>query len=187
MSDLPPPPPPPPPGPYGAQPPTQRALPHPAELLDRFLARLIDGVGFAVVYAILYAIFAGLFLTGYRHSLGEVLLFSIFLNILSVAVYIGYYAYFESTSGATVGKQLMKLKVVAPDGVTTPTMEQAVKRNSFYALSLIGIVPFIGVFFGPLITLAAYIFIAVTINNDTVRRHGWHDEFAGGTTVLKVG
>ena len=29
--------------------------------------------------------------------------------------------------------------------------------------------------------------IAVSINNDTVRRQGWHDQFAGGTYVLKVG
>ncbi len=29
--------------------------------------------------------------------------------------------------------------------------------------------------------------IAVGINSDTVRRQGWHDHFAGGTYVLKVG
>lgn len=186
MSDYPPPPPPP-PGQYGGQPPATRTVPYPAELLDRFLARLIDGVGFGVVYGILYAIFGSLFLHGYHHSLGEILLFAIFLNVLWTALYIGYYAYFESTQGATFGKQLMKLKVVGPDGVSNPTMEQGVRRNAFEALNLLAIVPVIGTFFGPLLSLAAVIYIAVTINNDTVRRHGWHDEFAGGTTVLKIG
>lgn len=188
MSDLPPPPPPPPPGPMGGPPPPpQLGLPRPAELFDRFLARLIDGVGFLIVYGILYGILASIFLRGYSSSVGEILLFAIFLNILGTMVYIGYYAYFESTKGATFGKQLMKLKVVGPDGVNHPTMEQAVKRNAFQAISLIGIIPFIGRFFGPLLSLAAVIFIAVGINNDTVARRGWHDNFAGGTTVLKIG
>ena len=65
-------------------------------------------------------------------------------------------------------------------------MQQAIMRSSFQALGLIGIVPIVGAFFGPLISLAAVIFIAVTINNDTVNRQGWHDHFAGGTKVLKV-
>jgi hypothetical protein len=29
--------------------------------------------------------------------------------------------------------------------------------------------------------------IMVTINNDNTTRHGWHDNFAGGTTVVRVG
>ena len=171
----------------GSPPPPQAGLPHPAGLLDRFLARLIDGVGFFVVYFILSAIFSTIFLQDFNNSVGEILLFSIFLNIASTAVYIGYYAYFESTKGATIGKQLMKLKVVGPDGVNHPTMEQAVKRNAFQAIGLIGIVPFIGRFFGPLLSLAAVILIAVGISNDTITRRGWHDTFAGGTTVLKIG
>ena len=31
------------------------------------------------------------------------------------------------------------------------------------------------------------IMIAVGINSDTVDRQGWHDKFAGGTRVLKIG
>ncbi len=29
--------------------------------------------------------------------------------------------------------------------------------------------------------------IAVGINTDTLRRQAWHDKFAGGTQVLKIG
>ena len=34
---------------------------------------------------------------------------------------------------------------------------------------------------------APVIMIAVGINNDTVNRQAWHDNFAGGTRVVKVG
>lgn len=185
----PPPPPPPPPGPYGGAPPPPAGpprVPRPAELLDRFLARLIDGVGFAVVFTILSVAFAGIFYSGFSNTRGEIFLVALFVQVISVAVYLGYYGYFESTQGATFGKQIMKLKVIGPDGESNPTMQQAIMRSSFQALGLIGIVPIVGAFFGPLISLAAVIFIAVTINNDTVNRQGWHDHFAGGTKVLKV-
>ena len=82
---------------------------------------------------------------------------------------------------------LMKLKVVGPDGVSLPTREQAVRRNIWLAVPVVFIVPFIGPLLGGVAILIAEIMAAVTINNDTVNRHGWHDEFAGGTTVLKVG
>ncbi|CAN5296722.1 RDD family protein [soil metagenome] len=155
--------------------------------MDRFLARLIDGVGFVIVYFILFAIFGAIFYQGFYNSRGEIFLVALFTQVFSVAIYLGYYGYLESTQGASFGKQIMKLKVVGPDGVSNPTMQQAVMRSSFEALSLISIVPFVGFFLGPLISLAAFIFIAVTINNDTVNRQGWHDTFAGGTKVLKIG
>lgn len=185
-----PPPPPPPPGSYGGAPPPPPGPgtgARPGELLDRFLARLIDGIGFAVVFFVLGLIFASIFYSGFTNSTGEVFLYTLFVQVISVAVYLGYYAYFESTKGATIGKQVMKLKVVGPDGASLPTMQQALMRSSFQALSLISIVPIIGAFLGPLASLAAVIFIAVTISNDSVNRRGWHDNFAGGTQVLKIG
>lgn len=190
MSETPPPPPPPPPGPHGGPPPPPpgpASGPRPAELVDRFLARLIDGIGFGIVFGILYGILAAVFYDGFYNSRAEIFIFTLFLQVISVAVYLGYYGYFESRQGATFGKQLIKLKVVGPDGVSNPTMQQALMRSSFQALGLITIVPFVGAFLGPLASLAAVIFIAVTINNDTVNRQGWHDQFAGGTKVLKIG
>ena len=48
-------------------------------------------------------------------------------------------------------------------------------------------VPVVGPAVGALTELAAVIMIAVGINNDTVSRQAWHDNFAGGTRVVKIG
>ena len=44
----------------------------------------------------------------------------------TAVLYVGYFAFFESYRGQTIGKQVMKLKVFGPDGASNPTMEQAV-------------------------------------------------------------
>lgn len=164
---------------YGAAPPPGGL--RPGELLDRFLARLIDGVLLAVVYAILGVfLFTGVFLTNTSGFVATTIT-SVFLTALQL----GYFALMESNQGQTVGKMVMKLKVVGPDG-QNPTMEQALRRNIWLALSLLGIVPIIGSLVGGLAQLAAVIMIAVGINNDTVNRQAWHDQFAGGTRVLKL-
>jgi uncharacterized RDD family membrane protein YckC len=187
MTEQPPPPPPPPtPGPMGGPPPTP-GVPRPGELLDRFLARLIDSVLLAIVFGVVQAIFTGIFISGITTSVGEYLLAWIFIAIITVAASIAYFAFLESNQGATLGKQLLKLKVVGPDGVSNPTMEQAVRRNAFYGIQLAFIVPIIGWIVGWLGYVLAVIMIAVGINNDTVARQGWHDKFAGGTRVMKVG
>jgi uncharacterized RDD family membrane protein YckC len=97
--------------------------------------------------------------------------------IVTSAITIGYFAFMESNSGQTVGKMLIGLKTVGPDG-NKPTMEQALKRNAWYALYIIPIL-------GWLAQIAAAIYIAVTINNSPTRT-GWHDTFAGGTKVIKT-
>jgi uncharacterized RDD family membrane protein YckC len=177
------PPPPTNPGTYPPPPPAGAAAPapgapgaaygpgQPGSLLDRFLARLIDGIIVGVVYVIIYAILASM--TSY--------FLTVFLSGIAGAVlYIGYFGYMESNRGQTIGKQVMKLKTVGPDGQSNPTMNEAVKRNIWYAFE---IVPFIG----GLAVLASVILIAVNINSDTVNRQHWFDKFAGGTRVLKIG
>jgi uncharacterized RDD family membrane protein YckC len=186
MSEQPPQPPPPPPAPGPAAGAPAPGVPRPGELLDRFLARLIDGVLLGIVFAVVQAIFVGIFISG-STQVGEYVLAWLFISVITVAVSIGYFAFMESSNGATLGKILLKLKVVGPDGTSNPTMEQAVRRNAFYAIQLAYIVPIVGWIFGPLVMLAAVIMIAVTINNDPVNRQGWHDRFAGGTRVFKVG
>ncbi len=94
------------------------------------------------------------------------------------AVTVAYFAMMESSRGQAVGKMMMKLKTLGPDG-ENPSLEMAVKRNIWYALS---IVPVLGV----LAQLAATIYIAVTISQ-SVTNTGWHDTFAGGTRVVKIG
>ena len=100
-------------------------------------------------------------------------------GIVSAALYLGYFAFMESTRGQTIGKQVMKLKVVGPDGNQNPTTNEAVKRNIW---NVFQVVPCIG----SLAALASVILIAVGINSDPRRQH-WFDKFAGGTQVLKIG
>ena len=85
----------------------------------------------------------------------------------------------DSNRGQTIGKQVMKLKVVGPDGHSNPTMNESIKRNLWYAF---GIVPCIG----SLAEIVSIILIAVNINSDPQRQH-WFDKFAGGTQVIKIG
>lgn len=153
----------------------------PADLGVRFLARLIDSI---LVSVVTFWIIVGLFVpalftnaaTGYNFF-GGFTLSSIVASLLTAAVIIGYFAFMESRTGQTVGKMLIGLKTVGPDG-NPPSMEQAIKRNAFYALSIIPIL-------GGLAQLAAVIYIAVTINSSPTHT-GWHDEFAGGTQVLRT-
>ena len=157
----------------------------PGELLERFVARLIDGLVLGVVYIVLSAIFSPLFLGGVTDSTGELFLFYVFVSIFWTAVAIGYFAVMESNRGQSVGKMVMKLRTVGPTG-GNPTLEEGVRRNAFYALELLAIVPVIGVWLGPVASLVGVILIAVGINSDTANRQGWHDRFAGGTRVVKA-
>ncbi|WP_329957588.1 RDD family protein [Nocardioides anomalus] len=139
-------------------------------MLDRFLARLIDGLIVGIPAAILQFIFqaavgywAGLFIGG----------------VITAVLALGYFGYLDSNRGQTVGKQVLKLKVVGPDGHSNPTMNESIKRNIWYAF---GIVPCLGA----LAEIASIILIAVNINSDPRRQH-WFDKFAGGTQVIKIG
>lgn len=146
----------------------------PADLVPRFIAKLIDGVVMLginlVVGAVVVVGLNGGFLRG------------VFSTLLTTALTLGYYSFLESSRGQTVGKMVMGLKVQNLAG-QNPTMEEALKRNAYFALALIGILPFLGGFIAGLASIAAVIYIAVTINGDTPLHRGWHDKF-GGTQVI---
>ena len=137
-------PPPPPPGGYGGPPPPPQpgghpgqpaaGVPRPGELLNRFLARLIDHILLGIVAFVLWMVGNAIFLQGFVYSFGEYFLFYTFLSILQAAVYLGYFAFMESSRGQTVGKMIMKLRTYGPDRASNPTMEQAIKRNGYAAL-----------------------------------------------------
>lgn len=171
---------------YAAAPTGAPVAGRPGELMDRFLARLIDGVIIGVAYGILSSIFRGIFLNGFSYSAGEWFLYWIVLTLIWVPLALGYFAFMDSTRGQTLGKMVMKLKVVGPNG-GNPNIEQSVRRNIIYAFQLAAIIPILGSLVAGLGALIGVIMIAVGINNDPVRRQGWHDKFAGGTTVVKIG
>ena len=154
-------------------------VPHPGGLLDRFLARFIDLVIVGVVAFIINVVLGA--------ASDSWLLTSAISAVVTAVLYLGYFAYLESNRGQTIGKQVMKLKVVGPDGVSNPTVEQAVRRNIWTAFGIAGVVPIVGGLIGGLAELAAVIVIAVNISSDNARRQHAFDKFAGGTQVLKVG
>lgn len=176
----------------GMSPPPMQSAPgvgQPADLMARFLARLIDYVLLAfvqvfVVGIIVVGVFMGASTTGF--GAGASFASGAVTAILGAAIALGYFAFMESSRGQTVGKMALKLETRGAAG-GRPTMEEAVKRNAFTAIGIIGIIPILGWFLSPLLSLAAVIMIAVTINNNTATRQGWHDQFAGGTSVIKIG
>lgn len=179
-------PPPPPSGGYAPAPGTGpgAVVGQPADLMTRFLARLIDylilGLVLGIVGSILVGIMFAAAVGGVYSGFGSKLVF----GVLFSAVPLAYFAYLESSRGQTVGKMAMKIRTEGPNG-TLPTMEQALRRNAWTAIWIVSIVPVLG-FFAGLLMLAAEIYIAVTINNNVATRQGWHDEFAGGTKVVRV-
>ena len=101
------------------------------------------------------------------------LIFGLVTGLLGIA----YFTFMESTRGQTIGKQLLGLRTVGAAG-GNPTQAEAIKRNAFMLLNL---VPWIG----GLLMFVAYIVIGVTINSSPTNQ-GKHDEFAGGTQVVKA-
>jgi uncharacterized RDD family membrane protein YckC len=154
------------PGPYGepgGYPPPSGGQ-EPGGLGLRFAARLIDGIIVNVVaFGIALAIGS---LTNYWVT-------GLFSGLLMFV----YFLAFESTQGWTPGKKLLGLSVHGPAGAPKPDVQQAAIRNVW---TLLNIIPFIG----GLLSLAAVIVIAVTINSSPTKQ-GKHDELAGGTQVVK--
>ncbi len=179
----------PPPGGYEAAPPPPPLTGRrPGELLDRFLARLIDSIIlFVINLVIIVPVIIGIlgingasgFGMGGSFAAGAV------SAVLSTVIYLGYFAIMESSRGQTVGKMVMKLHVEGPDG-GKPTLEQAAKRNIWLALPILGLIPILGGVVSAVGQLVAVIMIAVGINNDPVRRQPWTDKFAD-TQVIKEG
>jgi len=153
-----------------------------ADLGVRFLARLIDSVLLWFVFLVIIvplvivAIFSGT--GGMGSAFGGIGFGNIVGSIIWTAAIIAYFAFLESSRGQTLGKMIMKLKTVGPDGAN-PSLEMAAKRNAWY---LLGIIPILG----GLAQLGAVIYIAITISQSESNT-GWHDSFAGGTRVIKIG
>ena len=154
------------------------------------MARLVDGVLLAIVNSVVIgAVIVGAIMQGSVGAFGfggGSYLAGVVSSVLAAALYLAYFAFLESSRGQTVGKMLMKLETRGPNG-GRPTLEQALRRNAFMALGILGVIPLIGALLGGLASIAAVIFIAVGINGDTAGRRGWHDQFAGGTQVIKIG
>lgn len=179
-------PPPPPPPPQPSPPPAGQApggatAGQSADIGVRLVARLIDYVLLWFVSAIiLVPVVLGSIFTdvGMGSTFGIGASVGGFVAQLLIAlIAVGYFAYLESSRGATLGKQLMSLKVQGPDG-GLPSMEVAFKRNAWLLASIIPIV-------GGLVQLGLVIWIIVSVSGSPTNQ-GVHDEFAGGTRVVRA-
>lgn len=179
---------PPPANPYGAQPPAPASGEQPGGLGDRFLARLIDAVLLFVVTAIIDLILLAGVLglsAGSGLGMGGSYGYAAATAVITTAINLGYFGYLESSRGQTLGKMALKLRVQTAAG-GNPTLEQAVKRNIWLALPIVGLVPILGGIVAGLGELIAVIMIAVGISNDSITRRPWTDKYAE-TRVLKIG
>lgn len=142
--------------PGGAEEPQAPATP--GGVLPRIVARVID--------AIILAVAGG--------ALGMLMNFNVvWLTIQAVAVF-AYFVALDVTWGTTPGKRLLGLRVTGPAGAR-PTAGQAAAREAF---TLLGAIPFIG----PVLALAAWIAIVVTVAQSP-QRQGAHDNLAGTFVV----
>ncbi|HEX8537960.1 MAG TPA: RDD family protein, partial [Cystobacter sp.] len=97
--------------------------------------------------------------------------------LLGAAIVLAYFCLLDTLVGATPGKFALGLRVIGPDG-GRPSPRQALIREAF---TVVGSIPFIG----PLLALAAWTVIALTIRSSPLRQ-GKHDLLAGGTRVIRV-
>jgi uncharacterized RDD family membrane protein YckC len=138
----------------------------------RFGARFIDGL----VLFIPTIIIAGIVGAGTSPMGGGADGAGLLAGVITTVITLGYYVWLESSRGQTVGKMALGYKVVGPDG-GLPTTEQSFRRNAWVLLPIIPIL-------GSLAQFVIAIVIGVTISSDAFNR-GWHDNFAGGTAVVR--
>lgn len=133
-----------------------------ADFGTRLVAYLIDAVILSVVDMIVWAIFGmGL---GRIRGIGGVFIFLGWLAIMVITW--GYLIYFWTTTGQTIGKKVMKIKVVDTQGQPL-TIGKAILRVIGYAVS--GMVFYLG-------------FLWILWDPE---KQGWHDKIAG-TYVVRV-
>lgn len=144
----------------------QVAGPQAAGVGVRFGARLLDGL---IVGVPLVLVLSALGL-GPTEGTGPQLVGAVITSVVAV----GYFTYMESSSGQTLGKRILNLRTLGPDG-GNPTQEQAFKRSAWY---LVGIIPIVGGF----VSVVIAIWIATAISSTG---RGPHDGWAGGTLVVR--
>lgn len=84
-------------------------------VLVRFVALVIDSIILAVTFGILGSFF-GTFSNVTSTSQGIPLYYGAASNLLAFIIYIAYFTALEGSRGQTVGKSVMRIKVVKEDG-----------------------------------------------------------------------
>jgi len=124
-----------------------------ADFVTRLLAMLIDGLILGVANAILV------------QGLGRLFLGWLWW-IIWVVAFFGYYVYFWTKSGQTIGKQVMKIKVVTTDGKLLDYTKAIIRVVGYWVSGAVLAIGFLWVLWDP-------------------EQQGWHDKIAG-TYVIKA-
>src|SRR5688572_27401311 len=142
---------------------TQQQHQAPGDLGPRFLARIIDHV---IIVVIGLPIYVSVDVVSRAHLMGAFWALMMF----------SYCVICEATLGATPGKMVVGLPVIAQQITSTPPWRSCAIRNAFY---LIGMLPWTAAW---LLLGAAATVIGATIN-DSPSKTGKHDALAGNTQV----
>jgi uncharacterized RDD family membrane protein YckC len=140
-----------------------------------------------VAYFILTSIFTALFFTSF--GFGGLALIIALPTVIAGLLYAGYDFYMHHyRNGQTLGKLVMKTRLVAPDG-GKPDQITLLKRAAIYpgVTAVVGLLGFIDVF-GNLLGLVVAVFTLVDgifVFTDLPLRRALHDKWAG-TLVIKA-
>jgi uncharacterized RDD family membrane protein YckC len=132
--------------------------PRPAELPARLAARALDVVILVTVDV----------------ALGRRIGFGFDWLLIAASVVLAYFVLADAWAGATLGKAALGLRVIDAEG-GRPTLRQAFTREAF---TVAGAVPLAG----PVLALAAWVWIVVTIRSNPLRQ-GKHDLIAGTRVI----
>jgi uncharacterized RDD family membrane protein YckC len=150
----------------------------PASVGKRVGAFIIDGVILGIVNFVLLGV------TGMNRRILEATLAGdspmgllLLSGILSTALFLVYFVLQEGSSGQTLAKRMLGIKVVAADG-SPADMAGAFKRRLPF---LVNLVPR----FGLLLLIATELGILITAIQDEVEHRGFHDKW-GGTKVIEA-
>lgn len=146
-----------------------------AEPVKRILARLIDGVIWFVISALVPGLIGG---GPFSNRVGFAVAF--ILSILSGAIVVAYEVVMIGTQGATFGKQALGLKVVNEDG-SAPDYMTGLRRMGLYIVFIfVGLIPILG----GLAFLGMAVAGLVMLFTDTQRQTPW--DKVGKTLVMEA-
>lgn len=141
-----------------------------AEPINRIGARLIDGVIWFVINAVVFAVFVGgsAFSTG-----GASYVTGLFAGLVSTALIAGYEIFMVGSRGQTLGKMALGMKVTREDG-SAPDFQVAAMRMAHYiALAVLAaLTGVVGIIFN-LVLLVIVIVSLVFLFSDNMRQTVW--------------
>ena len=167
-----------------------------AEWWERLVGRFIDGILFGIVYFILGAISTALFVsqiafdpdTGQFTNGGLFVLASVLPGLIGGLLYAGYDIFMHSRDGQTLGKKVMKSRLVTING-QKPDQATLIKRAAIFPgiYAIAGLLAFISVFALLLLPIIGIFTLidGIFVLTDSTRRQSLHDKWAG-TIVVKA-